>query len=97
MTTRIGGVRRKTRYKLQKPRREKGKLSIRKFMQTFSEGDKVQLIAEPAYQKGMYDPRFHGKNGVISGKAGQCYTVAITDKTAAKTLIVHPVHLKKVK
>ncbi|MBW2964135.1 50S ribosomal protein L21e [Candidatus Woesearchaeota archaeon] len=97
MTTRIGGVRRKTRAKLQKPRREKGKLSIRKFMQKFNEGDKVQLTAEPAYQKGMYHPRFHGKTGVVNGTSGKCYTVAISDKGIEKTVIVHPVHLRKLK
>jgi large subunit ribosomal protein L21e len=95
LTTRIGGFRRKTREKLKKPRREKGKLSIRNFLQNFSEGDKVQLVAEPAYQKGMYFPRFHGKTGVVKGKSGECYNVAITDEKKQKTLIVHPVHLRK--
>jgi large subunit ribosomal protein L21e len=91
---RIGGFRRKTRNKLSKSVKDKGKISLRAYFQEFNTGDKVQLIAEPAIQKGMYHPRFMGKAGVIKGKAGRCYEVEINDGKA-KTLIVHPVHLKK--
>ena len=46
-------------------------------------------------QKGMYHSRFYGKMGVVKGKKGRCYEVMITDGSKQKTLIVHPVHLKK--
>ena len=96
MAQRTGGFRRKTRDKLKKGLREKGKISLTKYFQTFSEGDKVCLKGEPAVQKGMYFPRFHGKNGIIKGKSGSCYEVKIKDGDKEKLLIVHPVHLKKV-
>jgi large subunit ribosomal protein L21e len=96
MTQRIGGFRRGTRAKLQKPKTTKGKLSIGRFLQELNAGDKVRLSAEPAYQKGMYFPRFHGKVGVVKGRSGNCYNVAIRDHNKEKILIVHPVHLKKV-
>ncbi len=95
MATRQGGFRRKTRHKLSKPRREQGKLSHRRFLQELEVGARVKLAAEPAYQKGMYYPRFHGKVGVVQSKAGQCYNVAIKDHDKEKVLIVHPVHLRK--
>jgi len=95
MVQRVGGFRRKTRHKLQKPIRQKGKLSISKYMAVFKEGDKVALKAEPSVAKGMYFPRFHGKTGVVGSKKGGCYEVAIKDGKANKTVIVHPVHLKK--
>ncbi len=96
MVTRIGGFRRKTRHKLSKPVRKKGKISLSKYFAEYKEGQKVQLAAEPAVQKGMYFPRFHGKVGIIGEKKGNCYEVMIKDIGAKKTLIVHPVHLKKV-
>jgi large subunit ribosomal protein L21e len=96
MVQRIGGFRRKTRYKLSKDRREKGKISLTKYFQAFNEGDRVKLLAEPAIQKGMYFPRFHGKNGKIEGKRGECYKVLIKDGNKEKILIVHPIHLRKV-
>tara|TARA_Y100000310_G_scaffold275745_2_gene292439 strand:- start:525 stop:824 length:300 start_codon:yes stop_codon:yes gene_type:complete len=92
---RIGGFRRKTRHKLRKGVRERGKISLRRFFQGFKEGEFVALSAESGYQKGMYFPRFHGKNGVISGKQGTNYYVAIKDGGKEKKILVHPVHLKK--
>ncbi|MBW3014542.1 50S ribosomal protein L21e [Candidatus Woesearchaeota archaeon] len=97
MVTRVGGSRRKTRYKLAKDKAKKGKISIRDFLQSFKPGDKVELRAETGHQKGMYHPRFHGKVGkVTDSKKGRCYEVVIKEGSMAKRLIVHPVHLKKV-
>ncbi|MEM4336482.1 MAG: 50S ribosomal protein L21e [Candidatus Woesearchaeota archaeon] len=95
MVSRIGGGRRKTRERMTKERRTKGKISITRYFQDLNAGDKVALKAEPAYQKGMYDLKFHGKIGIISRKIGRCYEVKIKDGKIKK-LIVHPVHLKKV-
>ncbi len=96
MATRIGGFRRKSRYKLKKDNKEKGKLSLSKFFQQVEIGNKVCLKAEPAYQKGMYLPRFHGKIGVVKSKKGRCYEVLIKDMNKEKIVVVHPVHFKKV-
>lgn len=93
---RHGGFRRKTRNKLQKHYKQKGKISISRFFQEFNEGENVVLKAEPAYHKGMYYPRYHGKVGVILRKRGDCYEVLIKDSNKEKMMIVHPVHLKKV-
>lgn len=95
MVKRIGGLRRKTRYKLRKEKRNRGKISITRYFQSFDVGDRIYLGAEPAVQKGMYHPRFMGKSGIIKGKRGKCYKVAISDFGKEKTLIVHPVHLRK--
>jgi len=92
---RIGGFRRKTRSKLAKNFREKGKISIARFIQEFKDGDMVCLKAEPGVQKGMYYPRFHGKAAVVTGKRGKCYEVKIKDNNQEKTLIVHPIHLRR--
>jgi len=96
MARRKGGFRRGTRSKFKKVRATKGKVSIRSFLQKLTVGDKVKLVAEPAYQRGMYFPRYHGKVGVVVGTSGTCYKVTIKDHRSEKTLIIHPVHLKKV-
>ena len=95
MTKRIGGFRRKTRSKLRKTPRTKGKISLTKYFQEFNVNEKVILNAEPGYQKAMYHPRFHGKPGTIIGKQGNCYIIKIKDGGKSKELIVHPVHLKR--
>ncbi len=96
MAKRIGGNRRKTRQKLRKRVKEKGKISLNRFLQKLKEGDRVVLKAEPAVQKGMYFRRFHGRQGVIKKSIGRCYHVAIKDQNKEKIVLVHPVHLKKV-
>tara|TARA_Y100000310_G_C20700699_1_gene829581 strand:+ start:1009 stop:1299 length:291 start_codon:yes stop_codon:yes gene_type:complete len=96
MATRMGGLRRKTRSKLRKRPSEKGKISIRRYFQILKEGEMVCLKAEPAVQKGMYNPRFHGKTGKIIGKEGRCYKVLLKDKTKEKIIVTHPIHLKRV-
>ena len=95
MAQRIGGFRRKTRQKLSKPITQRGKMSLTRFFQAFSIGDRVVFKAESSYQKGMYMPRFHGKNGIVKRKIGRCYEVAFKDSGKEKKAIVHPVHLKK--
>ena len=95
MVKRLGGTRRKTRYKFRKEKRNKGKISITRYFQSFSIDDRVNLTVEPAVQKGMYHPRFMGKSGIVKGKRGRCYEVTINDFGKDKTLIVHPVHLRK--
>lgn len=96
MVKRIGR-RRKARHKLMVPKRQKGKLPISRFVQKLETGETVVLNAYPAYQKGIYFMRFHGKTGIVKGKRGGCYEVTIKDGGKSKDLIIHPVHLKKIK
>jgi len=93
---RVGGNRRKSRFKMSKSISEKGKLPISKFLQTFENGEKVLLKAFPSYHKGLFCLRFHGKVGEVVGNQGNCYKVNIKDGGKAKSCIVHPVHLLKV-
>ena len=65
------------------------------YFQSFSAGDRVFLNVQPSVQKGMYHPRFMGKSGIVRFKRGNCYEVEINDLGKEKTLIVHPVHLKR--
>ncbi len=96
MTKRMGGGRRKTRDLYSKPLRMRGKFNIKSFFQRFSDGDKVIFKAEPAHQGGIYHRRFHGRVGKVKGMQGNCYKVAVSDGGMKKTLLVHPVHLKKI-
>ena len=95
MVKRIGGIRRKTRYKFRKEVRRRGKISLSRYLQSFNIGDKVTLNVEPAVQKGMYHPRFMGKSGIVKARRGRCYEITIRDFSKEKTLIVHPVHLRR--
>ena len=95
MGKRKGGYRRKKRLMFRKEVRKRGKISLTNYLQEFKDGERVHLSIEPAIQNGMYHPRFHGKLGVVQSKQGECYNVKIHDGNKEKTLVVHPIHLKR--
>ncbi len=92
---RVGGARRKTRHKLKKAIKSKGKINLRRFFQKFQEGENVTLIADSYYQRGMYNRRAHGKVGIVKGMQGNCYKIDVKIGKMSKIMIVHPIHLRK--
>jgi ribosomal protein L21E len=92
----MGGLRRKTRKSMRKNVRTKGKLCLANYFAEFKPGEKVCLVAEPGFQKGMYFPRYHGRMAIIKEKRGGCYELTIDDKGIKKMLVVHPIHLRRV-
>ncbi|MGV8162316.1 MAG: 50S ribosomal protein L21e [Candidatus Nanoarchaeia archaeon] len=92
---RIGGLRRKKVSRFTKSTKQKGKVSLKRYLSEFKDGDRVSLTIEPAIHEGIYCPRFAGKSGTIISKRGTCYEVKIKDFTKEKILIVHPVHMRK--
>lgn len=96
MVRRLAGFRKRTRHLLRKSVKERGKISITKYFQQFSIGEKAMIKFEPAYHKGMCSVRFHDRIGTVVGKRGECYELKIVDMGKEKKLIAHPVHLKKI-
>ena len=92
---RIGGYRRRTRYKLRKNVKERGKLSLRRYFQSYTDGDKVKLSMDSSIHKGVFHPRYNGKVGVVVGKEGECYNIVIKDINKEKVVLVHPIHMRK--
>jgi len=88
------GKRRKSRDKLSKNVREKGKIKIRKWLQEFKVGDYVHIKIDSYVHIGMPHHKFHGRTGIVIGKRGDCYEVKLTDGDKEKIIIVHPVHLE---
>lgn len=97
MAMRMGGFRRKTRKKLSKEKKNKGKISVKRYFQEFSIGDYASIKIEPTVHEGMPRPDFQGKTGKIIGKQGSCYLLLINDLGKNKRVLVHPVHLVKIK
>ena len=76
-------------------KKQKGKVVIKQYFQTFSIGDSVVLKALPTIQKGRYPLRFHGTTGKVVGKQGGSYFVQIKDGNKSKKVLVNTAHLKK--
>ena len=96
MVQRTGGFRARTRKKLQKKARNRGKISTSKLFQSFQVGDRVIIKQEPAVHKVMPHPRYKSRTGQIIGKQGRAYIVQIRDGGKIKKLLAGAVHLKKV-
>lgn len=95
MTTRVGRFRARTRKKLRKKARTKGKVSTSKLMQSFKIGDKVIIKQEPAVHKAMPHPKFKNRTGTIIRKQGKAYVVQFKDGGKTKQALAAPVHLTK--
>ncbi len=90
------GSRRGTRKKLRKKPRERGMPPVNKFLQKFDIGEQVAIKIDPSIHDGMPDPKFHGRTGKVIGMQGKAYLVQVRDGGMVKTLIVAPVHLRRV-
>lgn len=83
-----GALSKKTRkLKLRK------QFTITDFVKKFAIGDRVSIAVKP-YFRGMPNPRYNNRPGVITEQRGKSYVVKITDGNMKKDLIAHPIHLK---
>jgi len=97
MTKRSQGLRSGSRHKLSRSFRERGLSPITRSLQTFSDGDTVNVIIDPSFQKGQPHHRFHGLTGKITGNQGKAYVVRTRVGKMDKELIIRPEHLRKAK
>lgn len=94
MAQRSRGRRNKTRYKLQREPRERGPPPPSHSLADFPVGSSVAIVLHPAVHKGQPFHRFHGLTGVIEGKQGESFVVAVYAGNKRKIVIARPEHLK---
>ncbi|PIN93107.1 50S ribosomal protein L21e [Candidatus Pacearchaeota archaeon CG10_big_fil_rev_8_21_14_0_10_31_24] len=75
--------------------RQKGKLPLSKYFQTFKDGDSVAVVRELS-QKFGYSTRLQGRTGKVIKKQGSAYDVEIKDLNKPKRYFIKPIHLKKI-
>ena len=69
--------------------------TVKKMLADIEDGQTVQININSRIHEGIPFRRFQGKTGRVSGKRGRSYIVDLKDGKKAKTLIVHPAHLKE--
>lgn len=79
-----------------KPIRTRGKLELSRYFQKLNVGDFVAISREPAIPAN-FKKRLQGDTGIVEGKRGRFYIIKIKDHNEYKTLLVEPIHLKKIK
>ncbi|HJJ41975.1 MAG TPA: 50S ribosomal protein L21e [Methanocorpusculum sp.] len=87
------GIKKGTRYKLQKTLRTRGMPNVTKCIQDFENGQKVHIVLDASIQKGQPHPRFHGRTGTVVGRRGRAWLLEVKDGGQTKTIIARPQHL----
>lgn len=76
--------------------KEKGKLSLTRYFQSFNEGDAVAVKQELSVPF-AYPKKIQGRTGKVLSKRGRSYYVEINDLNKPKRYVIHPIHLIKIK
>jgi large subunit ribosomal protein L21e len=74
--------------------RQRGMPSLGKLLHTYTEGDRVDIIIDPAIHGGQPHKRYHGRVGTIQRRRGRSYEVETTLGKKTKLLIIRPEHLR---
>lgn len=75
--------------------RSRGKVPFSRYFQSFSNGDYVALVSYEGPRL-PFPNRMMGRTGVVVGKRGFSYIVEVKDLNLKKTIIAHPLYLKKI-
>lgn len=94
MAVRSKGFRSKTRHKLAKHPRTRGKPPVTHALRDFPPGTKVAITVNPSVQKGMPHPRFQGLTGNVVERRGDAFVIELYQKNKLKTVISRPEHLR---
>lgn len=75
--------------------REKGKLRLSQYFKEIEEGSRVAVTIDESVNR-PFHKRMQGKSGVVVGSRGNSKIIKIKDGRKEKTLIIHPIHIKKI-
>jgi len=89
------GPRRKSRARMTKSLRERGKLGLSRLLVEYKEGEKVVVDIDPSVHSGVPHRRYQGQVGVVTGKRGKAYLLEISYESKVKKLVALPQHLRR--
>ena len=90
------GLHKRSRKRLKLDIKERGKVDIKKALQSFEVGDKVIVDPDSRVQRNLPQRSFFGSVGVIIQKKGKAYTVEVKQQgSRLKRIDLLPVHIKR--
>ncbi len=75
--------------------RSRGKINLARHLQELNKGDRVTVIRDLAVE-GNFPRQIQGLTGMIEGKRGKAYIVAMRQGNKEKRFIIQGVHLKNI-
>ena len=94
MVKKSHGYRARTRSLMSKRLRQKGLTSPSKVLINYEEGQRVDIVIDPGFHRGMPHKRYQGRTGVVTGLRGRAVIVDVSLGKATKTLIIRREHLQ---
>ena len=94
MVKKSHGFRARTRSLMSKRVRTRGLSPVTNVLRDYEVGQRVDVVIDPGFHKGMPHRRYHGRTGVVVGKRGRGVLVDISLGKATKSLIIRPEHLR---
>ncbi|TFG31894.1 50S ribosomal protein L21e [Candidatus Thorarchaeota archaeon] len=94
MVKKSHGFRARTRGLMSKRNRQKGLTSPSKVLIDYDVGQRVDIVIDPGFHKGMPHRRYQGRTGVVAALRGRAIVVEVSLGNAIKTLIIRPEHLQ---
>ncbi len=94
MVKKSHGYRARTRSLMSKRVRQRGLISPSKVLIDYEVGQRVDIVIDPGFHKGMPHRRYQGKTGVVTGLRGRAVIVDVGLGKATKTLIIRRAHLQ---
>ena len=74
--------------------RTRGIDPLGKMLVDFEVGQRVDIVINPSFHKGMPHKRYHGRTGIVTGQRGRAILVDVKLGNATKSLIIRPEHLQ---
>ncbi len=74
--------------------RQRGLSSPSKVLVDYEVGQRVDVVIDSGFHKGMPHKRYHGRTGVVTGLRGRAVVVDVGIGKATRTLIVRREHLQ---
>ena len=94
MVKKSHGYRARTRNLMSKRIRQKGLSSPSKVLTDYEVGQRVDIVIDSGFHKGMPHRRYHGRTGVATAMRGRAVVVDVNLGKATKTLIIRREHLQ---
>lgn len=94
MVKKSHGFRARTRSLMSKRVRTRGLGSVNSVLIDYEIGQRVDVVINPGFHKGMPHRRYQGRTGIVADKRGRAIVVELKVDKATKTLIIRREHLQ---
>ena len=94
MVKKSHGFRARTRSLMSKRVRQRGLQSPSRVLTDYNVGQRVDIVIDPGFHKGMPHRRYQGRTGVVTALRGRAIVVDVSLGKATKTLIIRREHLQ---